>query len=45
MSPCSTIRLARSQEMAGLAVYLASEASDFVTGQCIFVEGGALAHV
>jgi 2-deoxy-D-gluconate 3-dehydrogenase len=38
-------RLARSPEMAGLAVYLASEASDFVTGQCIFVEGGALAHV
>jgi 2-deoxy-D-gluconate 3-dehydrogenase len=38
-------RLARSSEMAGLAVYLASDASDFVTGQTIFVEGGALAHV
>jgi 2-deoxy-D-gluconate 3-dehydrogenase len=38
-------RLARSDDMAGLALYLASDASDFVTGQCIFVEGGALAHV
>jgi len=38
-------RLARSSEMAGLAVYLASDASEFVTGQTIFVEGGALAHV
>ncbi len=38
-------RLARASEMAGLAVYLASAASDFVTGQTIFAEGGALAHV
>jgi 2-deoxy-D-gluconate 3-dehydrogenase len=38
-------RLASSSEMAGLAVYLASDASEFVTGQTIFVEGGALAHV
>jgi NAD(P)-dependent dehydrogenase (short-subunit alcohol dehydrogenase family) len=38
-------RLAHSGEMAGLAVYLASGASDFVTGQAIFVEGGALSHV
>jgi 2-deoxy-D-gluconate 3-dehydrogenase len=38
-------RLARSSEMAGLAVYLASDASEFITGQTIFVEGGALAHV
>jgi NAD(P)-dependent dehydrogenase (short-subunit alcohol dehydrogenase family) len=38
-------RLAHSQEMAGLAVYLASDASDFVTGQTIFIEGGALSHV
>jgi NAD(P)-dependent dehydrogenase (short-subunit alcohol dehydrogenase family) len=37
-------RLAHSQEMAGLAVYLASDASDFVTGQAIFIEGGALSH-
>jgi NAD(P)-dependent dehydrogenase (short-subunit alcohol dehydrogenase family) len=38
-------RLASSSEMAGLAVYLASDASAFITGQTIFVEGGALAHV
>jgi NAD(P)-dependent dehydrogenase (short-subunit alcohol dehydrogenase family) len=38
-------RLAHSSEMAGLAVYLASDASEFITGQTIFVEGGALAHV
>jgi 2-deoxy-D-gluconate 3-dehydrogenase len=38
-------RLARSSEMAGLAVYLASDASEFVSGQTIFVEGGALAHI
>jgi NAD(P)-dependent dehydrogenase (short-subunit alcohol dehydrogenase family) len=38
-------RLTHSQEMAGLAVYLASDASDFVTGQTIFIEGGALSHV
>ena len=36
-------RLARSSEMAGLAVYLASDASDFVTGQTIFVDGGWVA--
>ncbi|MGQ9573598.1 MAG: SDR family NAD(P)-dependent oxidoreductase [Dehalococcoidia bacterium] len=40
-----TRRLARSEEMAGLAVYFASDASDFVTGQVVFVEGGALSHV
>ncbi len=31
--------------MAGLAAYLASDASEFVSGQTIFVEGGALAHI
>jgi NAD(P)-dependent dehydrogenase (short-subunit alcohol dehydrogenase family) len=38
-------RLAHSREMAGAAVYLASDGSDFVTGQTIFIEGGALSHV
>jgi NAD(P)-dependent dehydrogenase (short-subunit alcohol dehydrogenase family) len=38
-------RLARSDEMAGVTVYLACDASEFITGQTIFVEGGALAHV
>ena len=38
-------RLARPEELAGAAVYLASDAADFMTGQVIFVEGGALSHV
>ncbi len=37
-------RLGRAEEIAGLAVYLASDASEFATSQTIFVEGGALAH-
>lgn len=45
MTILDKLRLAHSQEMAGLAVYLASDASDFVTGQTIFIEGGALSHV
>jgi 2-deoxy-D-gluconate 3-dehydrogenase len=38
-------RLARPEEVAGVAVYLASEASDYLTGQVVWVEGGALSHV
>ncbi|HXG41708.1 MAG TPA: SDR family oxidoreductase [Dehalococcoidia bacterium] len=38
-------RLARPEELAGAALYLASDAADFVTGQVIWVEGGALSHV
>jgi len=38
-------RLAQPREMAGAAVYLASEAADFVTGQVIWVDGGALSHI
>ena len=38
-------RLAQPEEIAGAAVYLASDAADFMTGQVIFVEGGALSHV
>jgi gluconate 5-dehydrogenase len=30
-------------EMAGVAVYLASRASDFVTGQIVYLDGGTLA--
>ena len=28
----------------GLLTYLASDASDFVTGQTVFIDGGAMAH-
>ena len=31
-------------DLCGLLVYLASDACDFVTGQTIFIDGGALAH-
>ena len=31
-------------DLCGLLVYLASDACDFITGQTIFIDGGALAH-
>ncbi len=37
-------RLAQPEEVAVLAVYLASDASEYVTGQTLFADGGALAH-
>ncbi|MBA3324575.1 MAG: SDR family oxidoreductase, partial [Rhodobacteraceae bacterium] len=36
-------RLGRPQEIAGLAVYLLSDASSFVTGQALVIDGGILA--
>lgn len=36
-------RLATPADMVGTAVFLASPASDFITGQLIYVEGGLLA--
>jgi 2-dehydro-3-deoxy-D-gluconate 5-dehydrogenase len=33
-------RFGRPEELAGSAVYLASQASDFVTGTTLFVDGG-----
>ncbi len=36
-------RLATLEDLAGAAVYLASPASDFVTGQTLFVDGGWVA--
>ena len=36
-------RLATTDDMVGAAVYLASEASDFVTGHTLFVDGGWIA--
>ncbi|MEO8457145.1 MAG: SDR family oxidoreductase [Chloroflexota bacterium] len=38
-------RLAKPEEVAGTAVYLASDAAAYLTGQVIWVEGGALSHV
>jgi gluconate 5-dehydrogenase len=36
-------RWGRPDELAGTAVYLASAASDYVSGQIIYVDGGMLA--
>lgn len=38
-------RLAKPEEVAGMAVYLASDAGEYATGQVMWVEGGALSHV
>ena len=38
-------RLARPEEIAGAAVYLASDSASYLTGQVIWMEGGALSHV
>ncbi len=37
-------RKGHPSDLAALLVYLASDACDFVTGQTIFIDGGALAH-
>jgi NAD(P)-dependent dehydrogenase (short-subunit alcohol dehydrogenase family) len=36
-------RIGRPQDLAGTAVFLASSASDYVTGQLLYVDGGMLA--
>ena len=36
-------RLATSDDLMGAVIYLASEASDFVTGQTLFIDGGWVA--
>lgn len=38
-------RYAKPEEIAGTAVFLASPASDFVSGQLIFVDGGVTANM
>ncbi|MFQ5459122.1 MAG: SDR family oxidoreductase [Myxococcota bacterium] len=37
--------MAKPDEIAGIAVYLASDAAEYMTGQVIWIEGGALSHV
>jgi 2-deoxy-D-gluconate 3-dehydrogenase len=36
-------RWAEPEDLAGLAVFLASEASAYITGQVLFIDGGYLA--
>ena len=38
-------RLAQPHEVGEAAVYLASDKSDFITGQTVWIEGGALSHL
>ncbi|MEK9662567.1 MAG: SDR family oxidoreductase, partial [Alphaproteobacteria bacterium] len=37
-------RFARTDDLIGASVYLASPASDFVTGHTLYVDGGFVAH-
>jgi NAD(P)-dependent dehydrogenase (short-subunit alcohol dehydrogenase family) len=38
-------RLGKPEEIGGAVVYLASGVADYLTGQVIWIEGGALSHV
>ena len=38
-------RLGRPEEIAGAVVYLASDVAEYLTGQVVWIEGGALSHV
>ncbi|WP_372622619.1 SDR family oxidoreductase [Falsiroseomonas sp.] len=42
---CPAERYAQPEEIAGTAVFLASSASDFVSGQLVFVDGGVTANM
>jgi gluconate 5-dehydrogenase len=42
---CPAGRYAQPEEIAGTAVFLASQASDFVSGQLLFVDGGVTASM
>jgi len=35
-------RLGRGEELGSLAVYLASDASDYITGETILIDGGRI---
>jgi NAD(P)-dependent dehydrogenase (short-subunit alcohol dehydrogenase family) len=38
-------RLAQPEDISGAVVYLASDAAAYLTGQVVWIEGGALSHV
>ena len=37
-------RLGMEGDLASLVVYLASDAGEYMTGSCLFIDGGAMAH-
>ena len=41
---CPTKRLGRPDEVGAIAVYLASEAADMMTGQTFWVDGAVMSH-
>ena len=38
-------RWGTTEDLMGLAVFLASEASDFINGQIVYIDGGILAYL
>ena len=40
---CPLKRLGTPEDVAGVCVFLASEASDFMTGQILYIDGGLTA--
>jgi NAD(P)-dependent dehydrogenase (short-subunit alcohol dehydrogenase family) len=40
MSKVPARRIAEPEELGPLAIYLASSASDFMTGQTVYIDGG-----
>lgn len=36
-------RAGMAEDLAGTAIFLASSASDYVTGQVVFIDGGSMA--
>lgn len=38
-------RWGQTEDLMGLAVFLASEASDFINGQVVYIDGGILAYI
>jgi gluconate 5-dehydrogenase len=38
-------RFGKLDDLSGAAIFLASDASAYVTGQCLFVDGGYMASI
>ena len=44
-SSCPKLRRGEPEDQAGPAVFLASDASNFVNGHILYVDGGILAYI